>query len=244
MNLLTVFKTLGPIDLKSVRRDSLLAWIPAIPLIMALVLRLGVPDVTAVLQREWAFDLTPYYPLLLSSFVLLTPLMAGMVVGFLLLDERDEGILVALRMTPLAPAAYLLYRLGLPLLLGTIATVLGYPLIGLLPLPFFDLIAIAFLGAFTGPLMALFLATFADNKVAGFALFKLTNGLMMIPIVAFFIGLPWELLIGVLPSYWPLKVFWLAAAGRDYWPFFGVGVAVNTIMLWGMVRRFQRQVIS
>ncbi len=45
--------------------------------------------------------------------------IVGMVVGFLLLDERDAHTPAALRVTPLSMRRYLAYRVSGPLLVAT-----------------------------------------------------------------------------------------------------------------------------
>ena len=242
MKTLTIFKTLGPIDLKNVRRDSLLLWLPLIPIIQALGIRSGVPIVAAALQQHLGFDLTPYYPLIMGAFVLESPITTGVIVGFLLLDERDSHMLTALLVTPMPLSGYFLYRISIPVLLGVTTMLIGFPIAGLTPLPFGHLLVVASLGSLIGPQVALFLAAFAENKVAGFAMFKFLNSLLFIPIVAFFLPGNWQLLAGFLSPFWPLKVFWLAAQGQSYWPFLLAGLLVNLITLMLLLQRFQKVV--
>ena len=97
------------------------------------------------------------------------PGIVGMVIGFLLLDERDARTLGALRVTPLSMRQYLAYRIVSPLVVGTASTLLAYPLIGITPIPLTPLLPIAAVAGMSAPLLALVLATAAPNKVAGFA---------------------------------------------------------------------------
>ena len=60
----------------------------------------------------------------------------------------------------------------------------------------------------------LLLASFAVNKVQGFALMKATGILWLPPLLAWFVGLPWQLLFGIFPTYWPVKLFWMLT-GND-----------------------------
>lgn len=239
MKTLTILQTLGPVDLKNVRRDSLLIWISLLPLGMALIIRIGVPEVARLLHTQWGFDLTPYYPLIMSNFVLLASATVGMVIGFLLLDERDDHMLTALLVTPMPLDGYVLYRISMPMILGLIMTLIGYPIAGLTPISLIDLLAVAALGSITGPLTALFLASFAENKVAGFALAKLLNAVGMVPVAAFFVKSDWQLLAGIVPAYWPLKVFWLAAEGTRYWAYFVAGLVINLVALALLLKRFK-----
>jgi fluoroquinolone transport system permease protein len=240
MNTIKIFNVLGPVDLKNIRRDSLLAWILVLPIILALGTRVAMPPLTIWLQERFAFDLTPYYPLLLSTFILLAPGMSGLVTGFLLLDERDDRTLTALLVTPMPLNGYLFYRITFPVILGFITTLVGYPLIGLVPIAPLDLVIVALLGALGGPLVALFLAAFAENKVAGLTMVKMLNGITLLPLVAYFIQSDLQVLAGVIPTYWPLKIFWLAGSGQSFWGYVVTGLAVNVLALWLLMRRFDR----
>jgi fluoroquinolone transport system permease protein len=63
MNLNAVFRSLGPIDIRSVRRDNLTSWMIFLPIMLALVMRWGVPPLTARLMEQYNFDLVEYYPI-------------------------------------------------------------------------------------------------------------------------------------------------------------------------------------
>jgi hypothetical protein len=166
-----------------------------------------------------------------------------MVVGFLLLDERDARTLTALRVTPLSMRRYLAYRIALPLTFGTASTVIGYPLIGMSPLPFTSLIAIAVVAGFSAPLLALVLAATAPNKVAGLAVVKVLNGLNLLPVAAFFLAPPLQFVAGVIPTYWPMRALWSAAAGEDFGAFLLIGAGVAAAALAAAAHLFERRVL-
>lgn len=241
MRTIDVFRKVGPIDVQNVRRDNLLAWVVALPFVIALLFRYGVPALTAWLANAFAFDLTTYYPLIMSSFVVMAPAMVGMVIGFLLLDERDDQVLTALMVTPMPFSAYVLYRIVLPLALSLPVTLAGYAIAALAPLPPGKLVVITLLGSLTAPITALFLATVADNKVSGFAITKLLNSINMLPIAAYFLDEPWQFAAGILPGYWPLKLVWLADAGRPIAAVLAIGFAVNAAAILILLRLFNRK---
>lgn len=242
MRAIDVLRTAGPVDVKNVRRDNFLAWIVGLPFLMALLLRYGIPALAAWLQTAFAFDLAPYYVLIMSTFVVAAPAMVGMVTGFLLLDERDDDVLKALLVTPMPFGAYLLYRIVVPLAIGLPVTLAGYIIAGLAPLPFAELLLITLLGSFSAPITALFLAVVAENKVSGFAIVKLLNTINMLPALAYFIGMPWQLLVGIVPGYWPLKLVWLAEAGQPLAAVAIAGFVVNALMILLLLRAFNANI--
>lgn len=239
MRALNVFKVLGPIDAKNVRRDSLLRWMVWFPLLIALLIRWGVPYVA---ERLTMFDIRPYYPLLMAYFfVMMTPIMLGLVIGFLLLDERDDQTLIALQVTPLSLNDYLLYRMAAPMLISLTMTLISYPLANLIETDFLALFLVALLSAPLAPLFALALASFASNKVEGFALTKASGVFLMVPLVAYFVRSDWQLLAGVVPTYWPAKLSWsLQAAEPAAWLYFLIGAVYELALLWLLLRRFHK----
>jgi fluoroquinolone transport system permease protein len=240
MNALGLLRTLGPVDLRNVRRDPLMAWALGMPFSVALVFRWGIPPLADWLARSYGFDLTPYYPLLVSGYFLVAPAFIGFVVGFLLLDERDDGVLDAMRVTPVPIRSLLAYRIGVPLVAGLVVTLAGYGLVGLVTLPPLALLTATLLAAFSAPIQALFLVAFAENKVSGFAMMKLFSAVTDLPIVAWFVAMPWQLAAGVIPSYWPMKVVWQAADGAPWAAYAVVGLVVNGLAVVVLLRRFQR----
>ena len=236
MHTLTLLRTLTGTELRNVRRDSLLRWMAAFPIFIALLLGWLVPLIDANLE----LDLQPHYLLIMSTYaVLASPVMIGFIVGMLLLDERDDGTLQAIRVTPLSMRRYLAWKLSLPIAVTTLLTLLGIPLAGLIPFQL-NFTAAALVGALWAPILALAMAAFANNKLQGFVLMRVTNILLLIPMGVWFLDARWEPLFALLPAYWPLKTFWLAARGESYLLFFLIGAVYHAAIVAWLYRRFQR----
>ena len=70
-------------------------------------------------------------------------------------------------------------------------------------------------------------------------LYELTDSLIT-PMIAWFLPPGWQLAVGVVPLYWPVKAFWVAAAGEGgAWLWAGVGLAYQTLLLVPLLRRFE-----
>ena len=212
---------------------------------MGLGWRYGVPLVAEVLDHKLGFDLVPYYPLVMSFVGVITAGLVGTVVGFLLLDQRDDQTLPALLVTPLSLIDYLAYRLAVPMIFGVALTAIMFPLAGLTELSVAQVLVTSLSAAPLAPMYALFIGAFAANKVQGFALAKAV-GILFIPVVvAWFLPSPWQEMMGLVPLYWPLKVFWLFDAGAaSAWAYAVVGVAYQSLLLWLLARRFARVIRS
>lgn len=241
MALAKAIRALGPIDAKSVLRDSLLRWMLLFPVAIALLMRWGVPAVAERLSSQYGFLLQPYYTLITSFMVMLSPTFVGVVIGFLLLDQKDDGTLDALQVTPLSLSGYLLYRIVIPMLLGVGLTVVIIPLIGLVAIHPLAVLVVAIASAPLGPLYALFLVGFASNKVQGFALMKAAGILSWPPIIAYFVPLVWQWVMGIVPTYWPVKLFWMLA-GREsgWWPYLVIAIVYQGLLTMLLLGRFNR----
>ena len=96
--------------------------------------------------------------------------------------------------------------------------------------------------ALLAPLLALLVATFAQNKVEGLAQFKLYNFMLNLPVLIYF--LPYEILHGlaVIPTYWTFRSVEALHADGNFWLFYGIGTLVYGGVLAGLVRLFEKRV--
>ncbi len=232
----------GHNDLKSVRRDSLLLSIALTPWLIVIMLRLAVPSLTAWSYTRYQIRLEDYYPLIVGVFLLLNvPLMFGVMSGFLLLDERDDDTLTALRVTPAALSGLLSYRLLTSALLSWAYMLICLPLTGLVALAQVPrTIPALLLASLFAPIVALALMAFARNKLEGFALLKGVGVVMLGPVAAYFISAGWRLAFGLLPTYWSTQAFWAALNGDMGWGYLlgGFGYCGAALLaLWWHLRR-------
>ncbi len=237
-------KIFGANDLRNVLRDSMLLAFVLAPLFGVTVLRLIVPVATSYLDRLYSFDLTAYYPLLLSLFLLGLPMGFGGLVGFMVLDERDDGTLTALRVTPISWSGYASYRISVAVLLSFAYTLGCVSLTGLMPVALLpNLVPAALLTGLFSPVIALLLVTLANNKVEGLALSKAFGIFILGPLVAYFTGPGWQLLFGILPTYWPSKALWVASEGGSFWPYILAGLAYHLLLLALLLSRFRGKLL-
>jgi fluoroquinolone transport system permease protein len=242
MNINTVLRSLGPIDVRNIRRDSMTSWMVFVPILMALMLRWGVPPLNTRLLEEYNFDLVEYYPVLLAYFFIgMCPMVFGVVIGFLLLDERDDRTLTALQVTPLPLNSYIIYRVTIPIILTFGLMFALFPLANLTPFNARTILLSAIAAAPMAPMLSLMLASFAQNKVQGFALMKLIGIVLFVPIVAYFAPSGWELAFGIFPTYWPMKVYWLLYAGEtNVWLYVVIAVVYQLFVTALLAKRFYK----
>ncbi len=230
-------------DLKLVFRDSLLQFLVVYPLLLGLMTRFLVPWIT---DRVTRIDLAPYHVLIGSVVITLqVVVLAGTVLGLMVLDEKDNRTLIALQVTPLSLSHYMAYRVGLPMAFSFLASLLNVILLNsFLPHPPWSGMAlVAILGFLPLPVYVLFISSLAQNKVQGLALTKALGPFIVLPVFAYFVPEPWQWLFGLVPTYWPAKAYWLLMAGDRLWVALLAGTGCCVLWNWIWLRLFQYRVL-
>jgi fluoroquinolone transport system permease protein len=116
-----------------------------------------------------------------------------------------------------------------------------FPLANLTSLNARTILLSAIAAAPMAPMLALALASVAQNKVQGFALMKMIGIVLFVPIVAYFAPAGWELAFGIFPTYWPLKVYWLLYAGEtNVWLYVVIAVVYQLLVTALLAKRFYK----
>jgi fluoroquinolone transport system permease protein len=199
------------------------------------------PKFTVMLSERYGFDLVPYYPLVLTGFLLLTSvIIAGGLAAFLVLDEVDAGTLTALRVTPVPLAAFFAYRAATVMVVTTVYVIATMSFSGILePGLVPSLIPIGLLAGMSAVVTLLLIIALASNKIQGLAAVRALGMLIAgLPCLPWFIDSSWNLAFGVLPPYWAAKAFWVASEHGTWWPYLLGGVIYNVAFAWPLLRRF------
>ena len=240
MDYLKMLRSFGSGDLLNVIRDPLLKWMIVIPFVIALAYRYLIPALAA-----WAapmVDLVPFYPMLMGLLIVMIPMFYGVCIGFLLLDERDEGMLAALKVTPVSMAQYLAYRISAPVIVSFVTTLIAYPIAGLTGIGLTTLVVVALVASLEAPLFALVFGVFAENKVQGFAIQKMLGTVLSIPLLAYLLDPKWEFVFYVIPTFWPVRAFWEGSTGgTNFWPYVLGATVFHAVLILVLLKLFDRK---
>lgn len=231
----------GRNDVRGTYREPLLWMVVLAPVIWTTLVALLTPLVTEMLAQRYGFDLVPYYPLVLTAFLLLTSIIiVGAIAAFLILDEVDAGTLTALRVTPVPLSILFAYRAGTVMVLTTVYMVATLSFSGILePGLVPSLIPIGLLAGLSAIVTLLLIVAVASNKIQGIAMVRALGMLIAgLPCLPWFIDSGWNLAFGVLPPYWAAKAFWVASDHGTWWPYLVGGVVYNVAVAWPLFRRF------
>ena len=208
-------------DLKLVFRDKSLGVMFIIPVAVTMLCRFGVPQIEAVFP-----SIKEYYWLIVASLTSLSASTPSFLMGFLLLDEKDENVDTLIRILPLPTNFILKSRVLLIVGFGMIFSLFILLLNNLVRLPLPYLFLLSFLFALIPPALTFAITAFAKNKIQAATMYKGLSIALFLPMVAFFFPGNLKFLLGVIPFFWTFNAFYLV--GHPF--LFGLNFGVSIVM--------------
>ncbi|HSH04814.1 MAG TPA: hypothetical protein VLL52_20040 [Anaerolineae bacterium] len=251
MQMTQLVQKLGRTDVKLIGRDRFLLFLSGFMVYIALALRWGLPWVNEYLIENGVmpgeridFTLATTYPMLVGYMSIFTGgLIVGTVFGFVLIDEKDNNTLQAMLVTPVPLRSYLWYRAGVPALLAFVFIMASVWFVNLALLPWWQMVLVAMAGSLTAPMVTLFYALLANNKVEGFAYSKFMGIAGMTILGGWFVAEPYQWLLGIFPPFLVCKAYWLALEGSGMWWLVLVGsVVYHLVVIRGLMVLMERKV--
>jgi len=209
-----------------------------VPFILWALMHLLFPFLDTLIMNQWSVDISPYYRQAGTFFMMLIPMMMGMVYGFIMLDERDGGIITAISVTPTGKSGYLKLRMGIPLLLSFVFIIFFLLLLRLTgTLNILQVIVVALLVSSQSLILLLVLGAFADNKVMGLAISKGFGLLLMGPLLDFALPTPFNWSGSYSPLFWASRSL-LADTQLTFWLYASITFLFHLLLIWILFRKF------
>mgnify|MGYP000250291115 CR=1 FL=1 len=249
MQFLKLAKSFGKNDLKLMFRDRFIIGLFFFVIYIAVALRYLLPWLNGYFERSgvmpsesFVWSLADLYPMLIAFFVLFQgALMAGVIFGFIILDEKDDKTLTAILVTPVPLKHYITYRVVVPTILGFVIVMVQMLFINLAMVPLWQLVLISIGAGFTAPIGTMFYATFAENKVQGFAISKFASFGGWFMLIGWFIVDPYQWLFSIFPPFLISKAYWMALGQSSWWiPTLLAGIVLQVAMVIVFIKQFQK----
>ena len=227
-----------PYDFKLLKGDPMLILSMFVPFILWALMHLLFPFLETLVMEQWSVNISPYFNQAAIFFLMLIPMMMGMVYGFILLDERDAGVITAISVTPTGKSGYLKLRMGIPLLLSMVFILCYLLLLGLTGnLGILQLAVISLLVSSQSLILLLFLGAFAQNKVMGMAISKGFGILLMGPLFDYVLPQPYNWIGSYSPLYWASRSL-LSDSPGSFWLYSGITFVLHLLLIWILFRKF------
>ncbi len=208
-----MIKTVMIAELKNMARDKMYVFFAVYPVILGFIGYLLIPYIDNRVAE------TSLVPEIIAMFlILMTAFVFGALTGFTLLDDKDDNVLMSLKITPISVKYYVIIKLVMSFLFGLFATIVLILFTNFLPdAALWEMVLITIVAALQGPGVALVVNSFATNKVEGFVIMKLSGMILILPVVAFFV-IEWqEIFLAIAPGFWSARMIQMELIpGFDY----------------------------
>lgn len=213
----TIFKN----ELRNIRRDPMYLFFSVYPFIFGFV---GYLIIDYINDDRWSGMIAMF-------LIIMTSYVYGAVTGFTLLDDKDDKVLMSLKITPINTKMYVLVKLVIGYLFGFFATIIVILATGFLKETSVGVILlISLISSLQAPFLALVVNSFASNKVEGFVIMKGTGITLILPGVAFWV-LDWkEFFLIIAPGFWPARMIQM-----EMLPMLEYNFSIGIYFLLGMV---------
>lgn len=220
-------------EVKNLLRNRMTAVMIFYPLIIG---GIGRYLIASGLVQEEALGISAMFMAIIVGFAY------GSMAGFSLLDDRDDQVLVSIRISPVSLDLYIWFKVIFAYMLALLG---GFFIIwygGAIKLSVLDMFFVAALAAMQTPITAFLVNSFANNKVEGFVTMKAAGFLLLFPIGGFFFLGAEEWLFAVAPPHWaakavqramlePLIDAGLVSMNLGFYQYLGIGFAYNLILV-------------
>lgn len=222
-------------DFKLVFRDNSLKFFFIFPILNLFVVRYGLPFVTESFEV-----LKDYIDVLLMATTMQGSLIFGFIYSMVLIDEKDTNVAKVYGILPVSKFWFVLFRLIPSFLFSTLSTFLILIVEPFYGVSIFSNLIYSALSGLFAPMMVLFVAIMAKNKIEAMTWQKLFNLPTSLPLLAFFVPPSYFFIFGFLPTHWAYQGFENLIIGNVFIIYFLIGYIYSLLIIGLMARNFSK----
>ena len=227
------------VDLKNIFRDPSLFMVFTVPVVFWALLRFGLPKAILLFPL-----LDVYSPSILAFCCLMVATFPAFVSSFILLDEKDQGVVQVIRILPISPRLFLAYRIMFVAGFAYVFSACLLAMAGVAHLTLVQVLGLAFLSALSGIATKMVVISFAENKIEGITIFKVLNILLVLPLLEWVIESEWTHLLGIIPYYWVYRMLGSGIQDGGFAFQFMLGTAIHFVYIGWLYRIFVNRVMN
>jgi len=220
------FKT----DIKKIVREPMMTFLFLVPFGLPIIFKALMIFFIPFMREFIGFDFTSYSIYFLSFILIISPGILGMVVGFMLIDDKDNKIVQLMSITPIGQKGYIFLRLTFVFISTFIYTIYSYFIMGIYIISIGTLLYLTILLSLYGCLISMLLFLFASDKVKGLTYAKALNMMLLFALADLVDVRKIQLFSSLFPTYWitriiaePYNINVLFLGGIIHLIWFGIG---------------------
>lgn len=222
-------------DFRLVFRDNSLKVFLFLPLMNLVVIRYFFPYLAGIYQ-----GLQDYFNIILLLASTQGATAFGFIYSMVLVDEKDTNVAKVYGILPISKVWFVIFRLIPPFLLASLATFLLMLVEPFFGLPMVFNLIYSMLAGLLAPLMILFIATVAKNKIEAMTWQKLFNLPIFLPILAFYVPASFSFVFAIFPTFWAYQGFDSLSKGENFWLYILIGFFHSLLLIIYLIRRFTK----
>jgi fluoroquinolone transport system permease protein len=224
-------------DFRLVFRDNSLKIFIALPLLNLVVIRYVIPYLAGIYGI-----LHDYINIILMLATTQGAIAFGFIYSMVLVDEKDTNVAKVYGVLPVSKFWFTAFRLIPPFFLATLATFALLLVEPFYALPVFSNFVLSSLAGLVAPLMILCIAVVAGNKIEAMTWQKLFNLPLYLPVLSFFVPVPFSLIFAISPVFWTYRGldFLIRGEGESFWIYTLIGFAASILLIIFLIRKFTR----
>ncbi|MBN2540987.1 MAG: hypothetical protein JXB08_05615 [Bacilli bacterium] len=239
-----MFKTVVKSELSGILRDKMNIFFVFFPVIIGVIGYYVIPII-----EESVAPTNPVAKIVAMFMIIMTGYIFGAVTAFTLLDDRDDNVLMSLKITPVSVRFYVVLKMIITYVFGLFATILLIYATRFLPdSTFGSIFLISLVAALQGPFLALMVNSFARNKVEGFVIMKTSGLILLLPVLVFFVFTWKEVFLIFSPSFWPARMIQMEMLPIyndqltfTFLVYFFAGIVYNIFASWLLFKLFAKK---
>ncbi|MBU0997369.1 MAG: hypothetical protein KKE16_04915 [Firmicutes bacterium] len=241
-------------EMKTIMKDSMSVIMILYPFLIVFITGFIIP---AILERTTDSSSTASMNTLLIGFVITLSMggfVMGAMLGFSLLENKDENTLINIAVTPVTVSGYATFKVIYTTVIAFLANLfmvgglklvavnkyvitIGTTTIKLLDtINIGEMLAFSFVASLVVPMIALVIGAVAKNKVEGFAFMKSSGIIILIPLLALLNMFKdaKQYILGIVPNFWAMKAL-LNELMNEVNTVMGITNSSNLNFYWYMV---------
>ncbi|MBN4050949.1 MAG: hypothetical protein COA82_08555 [Alkaliphilus sp.] len=177
--------------------------------------------------------------LLTVVLVAVATYVGGLIAGFTIVDDKETKTIRALVVSPLNVYQYIISKYATALFVGLFGTLGASAILMGASVDYVKVILVMVFSSTMVVATAIFIGAYAENQMGALVLQKVTGWIyMIVPILSFFVGEKWQVVLYPLPTYWQTmmirNVFMGGDQKFDFW-FSGAMTFVSGTLLFLIV---------
>jgi len=234
-----MFKLILKTEIKNILRDRLYLFFVLYPIVF------GTGGYFLVNWIKDTYPSSPWSAITAMMLIVVTGFIFGALIAFTLLDDKDDKVLISLKITPISVKYYVYAKLLIGMIFGFVASFILILTTNFLPnANIFVILFVSILAAVQVPSVALIVNSFSSNKVEGFVIMKLSGMIILFPLIGFLVSGWTQYLLGIAPGYWAGRLIEIKLLPTEHGSpilIFLIGLSYNICATWLLMKLFTKK---